>query len=153
MPVSVATQPVTSRLFKTVDADGWPILPPTLLTVHRTSAEDEGSRQIICSVDGVRLGQLLHGQRGTWELMPGRHELRFYNTLVWKTVTFDVEPGGHVHYTVWNRGWWGHAWYMMFIGPSPLFLGVSRGFPVRETAQPTAPIRRATAPSRPSAGD
>lgn len=148
MSVRVAAEPALGRLFKTADADGWPVLPPTLVTVHRTSAADEGSRQIICSIDGVRVGQLLHGQRGTWEVLPGKHELRAYNTLVWKTVSFEVEPGGHVHYTVWNRPWWGHAWYMMFIGPSPLFLGLQAGPPAREATTPTTAIRRGPPPSR-----
>lgn len=148
MAVTVATELELGRLFETVDADGWPLLPPTLLTVHRTSAEDEGSRQIICSLDGSRLGQLLHGQRGTWEILPGKHELRFYNTLVWKTVTFEVEPGGHVHYTVWNKGWWGYAFYMMFVGPSPLFLGVARGTPDREAPHTSVAIRQATPPTQ-----
>ena len=68
-----------------VDQDGFPILPPTLLTIHRTSLRDEQTRQIVCALDGKRFGQVLFGERLTVEIPPGRHALRIHNTLVWKT--------------------------------------------------------------------
>ena len=113
-----------------VDQDGFPILPPTLLTIHRTSPRDEQSRQIICALDGKRFGQVLFGERLTIEIPPGRHALRIHNTLVWKTAEFAAEPGEHVHFTVWNRGW-GEAHYLLivFVGWSPLGVGLARGTP------------------------
>ena len=87
------TQP--HRISGSVDGDGWPLVPPTLVTVHRTSRQDEGTRQIVIAIDGVRQCQLLYGQRVTRELLPGRHTMRVHNTLFWKTFDFDVEPGGH----------------------------------------------------------
>ncbi|MFN8059780.1 MAG: hypothetical protein U0Q12_11530 [Vicinamibacterales bacterium] len=122
------TQP--HRISGSVDGDGWPLVPPTLVTVHRTSRQDEGTRQIVIAIDGVRQCQLLYGQRVTRELLPGRHTMRVHNTLFWKTFDFDVEPGGHAHFTVWNRSW-GAAFYfyIMFVGPPPLLLGVAKGSP------------------------
>jgi len=118
------------RLSARVDQDGFPILPPTLLTIHRTSPRDEQSRQIICALDGKRFGQVLFGERLTIEIPPGRHALRIHNTLVWKTAEFAAEPGEHVHFTVWNRAW-GEAHYLLivFVGWSPLGVGLARGRP------------------------
>jgi hypothetical protein len=117
-------------LSASVDQDGFPILPPTLLTIHRTSPRDEQTRQIVCALDGRRFGQVLFGERLTVEILPGRHALRIHNTLVWKTAAFGAEPGEHVHFTVWNRGW-GEAHYLLivFVGWSPLGVGLARGRP------------------------
>ena len=82
-----------SKTVDTTDEDGWPVLAPTLLTIERTSPEDVKVRQIIVSLDGKKIGTLLHGQRLTTEIPPGRHTLRANNTLVWRTVAFDAEPG------------------------------------------------------------
>lgn len=113
-----------------VDREGWPVLPPTLLTIHRTCALDEQTRQIICAVDGRRIGQLLFGETLTVEIAPGPHTLRVHNTLFWKTAGFEADPGGHVHFTVWNRGW-GEGYYLMivFVGAAPLGVGLARGLP------------------------
>jgi hypothetical protein len=140
------------RISDRVDREGWPILPPTLLTLHRTHGADEGTRQIVASLDGQRLCQLLYGQRCTREILPGRHTLRVHNTLFWKTVAFDVEPGGHVHFTVWNRSW-GAAFYfyLMFVGPAPLLLGVARGSPEPLTADGLAAADGQEAPAQEAA--
>jgi hypothetical protein len=113
-----------------LDDTGWPLLPPTLLTVHRTHPEDEGTRQIVMKLDGARFCQLLFGQDCTREILPGQHTLFIHNTLFWKTVTFEAEPGAHHHFTVMNRSW-GAAFYVyiMLIGPPPLLLQVMRGTP------------------------
>jgi hypothetical protein len=34
-------------LSASLDQEGFPVLPPTLLTIHRTSPRDEQSRQIV----------------------------------------------------------------------------------------------------------
>ncbi|HEY8549053.1 MAG TPA: hypothetical protein VIL35_03775 [Vicinamibacterales bacterium] len=112
-----------------VDKDGWPLVPPTLLTIHRTADWDEQTRQIICRVDGKRVGQLLYGETLTVEIAPGPHKLRVDNTLFWKTVEFEAEPGAHVHFTVWNRSWGGYYLMIVFIGSSPLGLGLAAGPP------------------------
>ncbi len=58
-------------LSASVDQDGFPVLPPTLLTIHRTSPRDEQTRQIVCALDGKRFGQVLFGERLTIEILPG----------------------------------------------------------------------------------
>lgn len=116
-------------VFPRVDADGWPLLPPTQLTIHRTSDTDEQTRQIICALDGQRFGQVLYGETLTCEIAPGPHLLRVHNTLVWKTLPFEVDPGGHVHFTVWNKALFGYFAMLAFLGATPLGLGVAPGRP------------------------
>jgi hypothetical protein len=117
-------------LINRVDETGWPIVPPTLLTIHRTSLRDEQSRQIVCALDGKPLAELLYGHTCTCEIAPGRHTLRIHNTLIWKRLLFDAAPGAHMHVTVWNRSWFGYYVMLFFLGAAPLGLGVEAGIPI-----------------------
>jgi hypothetical protein len=128
-PVLVVDAP-GDRLVDRVDETGWPLVPPTLLTIHRTSLRDEQSRQIVCKLDGVWIADLLYGHTRTCEIAPGRHTLRLHNTLIWKTVIFDAAPGSHMHVTVWNRAWFGYYVMLFFVGAAPLGLGVAPGIPI-----------------------
>ena len=119
------TLPSASR----TDAEGWPLIPPTQVTVHRTSREDVGERQVIISIDGKRVAQLLHGQKCTREILPGRHTLRANNTLVWKTVEFDAPPGAHLDFTCVNRAPRGLYNLIAIFGVAPLFVTIHSGRP------------------------
>jgi hypothetical protein len=114
-----------------------PALEAARLTVHRTAAWDEQSRQILCSVDGRHVGQLLYGQTLSREIQAGAHRLKANNTLVWKTVPFEAAPGEHVQFTVWNEpmGGWFMRLLFIFMGAAALKLGVAPGPP---QARPTA---------------
>jgi len=95
-----------SKTVDTTDDDGWPVLAPTLLTIERTSPEDVKVRQIIVSLDG---------------------KLRANNTLVWRTVAFDAEPGTTVRYTCVNRAP-ASLYFMLFLfGVAPLYVTLERG--------------------------
>jgi hypothetical protein len=135
-PVLVIDAP-GDRLIDRVDETGWPLVPATLLTVHRTSLRDEGSRQIVCKLDGQWIAELLYGHTRTCEIAPGRHALRVHNTLFWRTLIFDAAPGSHMHVTVWNRPWFGYYIMLFFVGAAPLGLGIAPGIPVgKEIAVP-----------------
>ena len=101
------------------------------LTIHRTAAWDEQSRQILCSIDGTYAGQLLFGQTLTRDIPAGSHTLKANNTLVWKTMPFEAAPGEHVQFTVWNEpmGGWFARLLFIFIGAAALKLGVTPGPP------------------------
>ena len=112
-----------------VDTEGWPVLGPTLLTIHRTSAEDVKTRQVIFSLNGQKIGTLMFGRTLTREIPPGRHRLRANNTLVWKTIDFEVEPGGHAHFTCVNRAP-ASLYFMLFVfGVAPLYVTLVPGAP------------------------
>jgi hypothetical protein len=112
-----------------VDQDGWPLLPPTLVTVHRTSPCDEQSRQVVVRLDGRPVGELLYGQSLTIEVAPGRHELLAHNTLMWRRVAFDVAPGAHRHFTAVNRAPAGFHALLLVVGVAPLILTLEQGAP------------------------
>lgn len=108
-----------------------PAQPPARVTIHRTAAWDEQSRQILLSIDGAPIGQLLYGQTLTREVPAGAHTLKGNNTLVWKTVPFDAAPGEDVHFTVWNEqlGGWLTRLLFVFVGAAALKLGIAPGPP------------------------
>jgi hypothetical protein len=101
------------------------------ITIHRTSSRDEQTRQILCSVDGEYIGQLLFGQTLTREIPAGAHRLTVNNTLYWKNVSFTVGPGEHAEFTVMNLLFGGTLMKMLFVffGAAPLKLGVVAGPP------------------------
>ena len=113
-------------LSASVDRDGFPILPPTLLTIHRTSPRDEQTRQIVCALDGTRFGQVLFGERLTIEIPPGRHALRIHNTLVWKTAEFTAQPGEQVYFEAISRMGPGSLIMTMLLGVGPLYVTLER---------------------------
>jgi hypothetical protein len=101
----------------------------TRLTIHRTSVQDVKQRQVIFSLDGERLGELLFGQTFTCEIKPGTHRLRANNTLVWKTVEFLAPAGTHVHFTCINYAPRGMIYMLAAFGVSPLFVALKPGLP------------------------
>jgi hypothetical protein len=101
----------------------------TRLTIHRTSEQDVQQRQVIFSLDGQRVAQLLYGQTFTCEIPPGPHRLRANNTLVWKTVEFLAPAGTHVHFTCINYAPRGMIYMLAVFGVSPLFVALKPGLP------------------------
>jgi hypothetical protein len=99
---------------------------PSSVTVSRTSDEDFKQRQLVIWIDGEKLGDLMFGDAFSRDLAPGPHTLRVSNTLVWKTVAFDVKPGEQVRFEVVNRP--GRLTYPMLVllGVGPLYVTVRR---------------------------
>src|SRR5436190_12529742 len=101
-------------------------MQPASVTVTRNSPDDFKQRQLIVWLDGERLGDILFGGSVSRDIHPGPHRLRISNTLVWKTVKFDVKPGEQVRFDAINRP--GRLTYPMLtiIGVGPLYLTVRR---------------------------
>lgn len=101
-------------------------LHPASVTIARTHASDVGLRQLVISLDGERLGDLLFGESVQRDVAPGQHRLRVSNTLVWKTLAFDVKPGEQVRFEAINRA--GRLTYpmLLLLGAGPLYLTVRR---------------------------
>lgn len=111
------------------DADYWQQvydMKPAMLTVTRTDAGDVKQRQLIISLDGTRLGQLMFGETLTHEMLPGPHRLRISNTLFWQTIAFEAKPGEEVRFEAVNRA--GRLTYplMAILGVGPLYLTVRK---------------------------
>lgn len=99
---------------------------PSMLTVRRTSKDDVQDRQVYLSVDGEEWATLLYGRAVTREIAPGRHTLKANNTLVRKTVTFDVKPGEHVRFQCINQAHWTAMMFMAFLGAAFLTVRLVR---------------------------
>ena len=96
------------------------------LTVERTDAGDVRTRQVVLSLDGDALATLLFGQRVSREIQPGPHRLRAHNTLVWKTIEFDAQPGEHVRFQTVNRAGFGSTALVALLGAGPLYVTLER---------------------------
>ena len=99
---------------------------PASVTVTRTSQDDFSSRQLIVWIDGERVATLLWGDSVTRDLDLGLHRVRVSNTLVWKTVEFEVKPGEQVRFEAINRP--GRITYPMLVmmGVGPLYVTLRR---------------------------
>ena len=99
---------------------------PAVLTVRRTADDDVQDRQVYLSVDGEDWVTLLYGRVESKELAPGRHTLKANNTLVRKSVTFDVRPSEHVRFQCVNRAHWSGMLFMAFLGAAILTVRLER---------------------------
>ena len=99
---------------------------PASVTIARTNASDVKMRQLVITLDGERLGDLLFGDAMQRDVAPGPHRLRVSNTLVWKNLDFDVKPGEQVRFEAVNRA--GRITYPLLVifGAAPLYLTVRR---------------------------
>jgi hypothetical protein len=95
---------------------------PARLTVDRTSDKDVRTRQIVLSLDGNRFATLLHGESATRDVAPGHHRLRAHNTLVWKTVEFDIAAGETLRFAAVNRAGPGTMALVALLGVGPLYV-------------------------------
>ena len=122
-------EPAVKRRTRTEDIEYWERLwhmKPACVTITRTHQSDFGDRQLIVTLDGERLGDLLFGDSISRDVAAGQHSLRISNTLVWKTLKFDVKPGEQVRFEAINRA--GRLTYpmMVILGAGPLYLTVRR---------------------------
>jgi len=114
---------------KTGDAKYWQgvyEMQPASVTIARQSDQDFKQRQLVVWLDGEKLGDLMFGDTFKKDVHPGPHKLRVSNTLVWKTVEFDVKPGEQVLWEAINRP--GRITYPMLviIGVGPLYVTLRR---------------------------
>ena len=92
----------------------------------RTEPNDIRDRQILLSMDGEPLGTLLFGQEVTRDVAPGPHRLKAHNTLFWKNIEVDLQPGEHARYVVINRAGSGTLSLLGILGVGPLYLTFER---------------------------
>lgn len=96
------------------------------VTVTRTEPNDVRDRQIVLSMDGEPLGTLLFGHQVTKDVAPGRHRLKAHNTLFWKHIAVDLQPGDHARFVVVNRAGSGTLSLLGILGVGPLYLTFER---------------------------
>ena len=101
-------------------------LGPAMLTVRRTAKDDVQDRQVYLTLDGEEWATIYYGKEITREMAPGRHTLKANNTLVRKSVVFDVKPGEHVRYQCINKAHWTAMMFMAFLGAAFLTVKLVR---------------------------
>jgi hypothetical protein len=99
---------------------------PARVTVTRKDPQDVGDRQIIVAIDGERVATLLYGQEMTREVAPGTHRIKAHNTLFWKNLDLELQPGEHARFTVANRSGHGTLSLLGVLGVGPLYLTFER---------------------------
>jgi hypothetical protein len=99
---------------------------PSMLTVRRTAADDVQDRQVYLSLDGADWTTLYYGKEASCEIPPGRHTLKANNTLVRRSVEFDVRPGEHVRFQCVNAAHWTSMLFMAFLGAAILTVRLER---------------------------
>ena len=120
---------VLEKLPDIYDADYWQQIydmKPATLMVTRNDPADVKQRQLVITLDGKRLAELMYGESLRHEMLPGPHRVRISNTLVWKTIAFEAKPGEEVRFDAVNRP--GRLTYpmMVVLGVGPLWLTVRR---------------------------
>ena len=95
-------------------------------------------RQVVLSLDGQPLATLLFGEQVTRPIARGHHRLRAHNTLVWKTVEFEVAPGEHLRYVTVNRAGFGSMALVALLGVGPLYVTLDRIDPVHRDDRDSA---------------
>jgi len=126
VPAGTLEQPPATQLD---DAEFWARvyeMHPASVTIARKSQEDFKQRQLVVWLDGEKLGDLMFGDAFKRDVHPGPHRLRVSNTLVWKTVEFEVKPGEQVRFEAINRP--GRVTYPMLVilGVGPLYVTLRR---------------------------
>jgi hypothetical protein len=98
---------------------------PARITVSRQMEIDIRQRQVVLSLDDCPLATLLYGQSVSRDLEAGHHRLKAHNTLVWKTLEFDLEPGQHARFATANRNGIG-SWLVYLLGAGPIYVTLER---------------------------
>ena len=99
---------------------------PARITIARQSPDDVKDRQIVVSVDGKHVGTLMFGKSVSVEVTPGPHRLKAHNTLFWKNLEVDLQPGEHARFEVVSRAGTGTLALLGVLGVGPLFLNFTR---------------------------
>lgn len=96
------------------------------ITVTRKHQDDVRDRQIVVSLDGAPLATLLYGQQATREIAAGAHRLKAHNTLFWRNLQVELQPGEHAEFVVINRAGNGTLSLLGILGVGPLYLTFER---------------------------
>ena len=101
-------------------------MEPGRITIARTSPDDARERQVVVSLDGRKLATLMFGGTFDTEVAPGRHRLRAHNTLVWKTLDFDIRAGETARFSIVNRPGRGTFGLLSILGARPLYVELTQ---------------------------
>ena len=100
--------------------------PAGRVTLRRTDARDAQTRQIYARIDALRTHMLLFGETVEISLPAGSHRLKANNTLIWKSVPFELAPNQHITFSFVNRPSRIGFGLLALLGVAPLWLDIER---------------------------
>src|SRR5260221_5133621 len=93
---------------------------PASLTVDRNAPDDAQQRQIIVSLDGEPIAELMFGDSITREIPAGAHTLVVDNTWKRKAAEFTATENEIIYFVDNSRSSRFDAFLIMFFGACPL---------------------------------
>jgi len=99
---------------------------PATLTVDRNAPDDAQQRQIIVSLDGQPIAELMFGDSVTREISAGAHTLLADNTWNKKSINFTVIENEKISFLAKSRSSRFSEFLLMFFGAGPLKVFLTR---------------------------
>ena len=99
---------------------------PASLTVDRNAPDDAQQRQIIVSLDGEPIAELMFGDSVTREILAGRHTLLVDNTWNKKSINFTAAENEKISFLTKSRSTRFAEFLLMFFGAGPLKVFLTR---------------------------
>jgi len=96
------------------------------LTVNRNSPQDAQQREILVTLDGVRIAELVYGQSVSKEILAGSHTLLVDNTWNRETVTFSANESEKITFVAQNRSSSFAQFLLMIFGAGPIRVSLQR---------------------------
>ena len=99
---------------------------PATLSVDRNAPDDAQQRQIIVSLDGQPIAELMFGDSVTREISAGAHTLLADNTWNKKSINFTVTENEKISFLAKSRSSRFSEFLLMFFGAGPLKVFLTR---------------------------
>ena len=99
---------------------------PATLTVNRNSPNDAQQREILVTLDGEKIAELLYGQMISKQIPAGRHTLLVDNTWNRETVSFNAAENEQITFLAQNRSSSFAQFLLMIFGAGPIRVSLHR---------------------------
>jgi len=99
---------------------------PASLTVDRNAPDDAQQRQVIVSLDGELIAELMFGESVSREISAGAHTLLVDNTWKRKSAQFTAADNEKISFVTKSRSSRFSEFLLMFFGAGPLKVFLSR---------------------------
>jgi len=99
---------------------------PATLTINRNASDDAQQRQIIVSLDGEPIAELMFGDCVTREISAGPHTLLVDNTWNKKSMNFPAAENEKISFLAKSRSSRFAEFLLMFFGAGPLKVFLTR---------------------------
>jgi hypothetical protein len=99
---------------------------PASLTVDRNAPDDAQQRQIVVSLDGEPIAELMFGESISREISTGAHTLLVDNTWDKKSLAFTAAENEKISFVTKSRSSRFSEFLLMFFGAGPLRVFLTR---------------------------